>query len=192
MTTTSLPPNVITLQDDTYTSLLNKLRDRSLPSPQVRTLVRSLTTIIAKTLNIQPLEDGEAIAVIIVLRSGLAMFDPFMEQLPPSSADTATTYHMGIFRDKVTLQPVEYYNKLPPKPAAIKRAFVLDPLIATGGTVSSVVNIVKLVLFSFFLFFPFFQFSNMPNQRLGRRICQLRLTLGQCEGHNESCQRMAR
>lgn len=71
------------------------------------------------------------------------MHDSFMAQLPAASAAEASTFHIGIFRDKVTMQPVEYYNKLPPKPDAIKRAFVLDPLIATGGTAGAVGNIMK-------------------------------------------------
>ena len=81
--------------------------------------------------------------MIIILRSGLSMFDSFVAELPEKSAAEASTYHIGIFRDKVSLQPVEYYNKLPPKSDAIKRAFVLDPLIATGGTAGAVVNIMK-------------------------------------------------
>ena len=140
----SLPSNVVTLHDSTYTSILDKLRERSLSPPQVRSIVSSLTSIVASSLKVQARE-GEVIAVIVVLRSGLSMYDSFMTQLPTVSADHASTFHIGIFRDKITMQPVEYYNKLPPKPDAVKRAFVLDPLIATGGTAGAVGNIMKLV-----------------------------------------------
>ncbi|TQB67703.1 hypothetical protein MPDQ_004925 [Monascus purpureus] len=138
----TLPPNVVTLQNDTYSSLLNKLRDRTLSSPEVRSLVKTLTSLIVSSIDIKA-QQGEVIAVIVVLRSGLSMFESFMSEIPAESAASASTYHIGIFRDKATLQPVEYYNKLPAKPDAIKRAFVLDPLIATGGTADAVVNIMK-------------------------------------------------
>ncbi|KAF5388137.1 hypothetical protein D9615_000266 [Tricholomella constricta] len=46
---------------------------------------------------------------------------------------SAPVYHLGLFREKVTLQPVEYYSKLPPSPP-VDEVFLLDPLIATGGT----------------------------------------------------------
>lgn len=138
----TLPPNVVTLQNDTYSSLLNKLRDRTLSSPEVRSLVKTLTSLIVSSIDIKA-QQGEVIAVIVVLRSGLSMFESFMSEIPAESAASASTYHIGIFRDKATLQPVEYYNKLPAKPDAIKRAFVLDPLIATGGTAGAVVNIMK-------------------------------------------------
>lgn len=153
----TLPPNVVTLQNDTYSSLLNKLRDRTLSSPEVRSLVKTLTSLIVSSIDIKA-QQGEVIAVIVVLRSGLSMFESFMSEIPAESAASASTYHIGIFRDKATLQPVEYYNKLPAKPDAIKRAFVLDPLIATGGTAGAVVNIMKLVslFFLFLRFLPFY------------------------------------
>ncbi|KAK1236703.1 hypothetical protein PQX77_000059 [Marasmius sp. AFHP31] len=45
----------------------------------------------------------------------------------------APVYHIGLFREKVSLQPVEYYSKLPPNPT-VEIVYLLDPLIATGGT----------------------------------------------------------
>ena len=140
----ALPQNVTALQNDTYSTVLAKLRDRSLSTPEVRALVSNLTSIIVSSLHIEA-QKGEVIAVIVVLRSGLSMFDSFMSEIPVESAASASTFHIGIFRDKATLQPVEYYNKLPSKPDAIKRAFILDPLIATGGTASAVINIMKSV-----------------------------------------------
>jgi uracil phosphoribosyltransferase len=69
------------------------------------------------------------------------MVTSFLSYLP---SDTAV-HHLGLFRDKHTLSPVEYYNKLP-SPSASKTvdiAFVVDPIIATGGTASTVVAILK-------------------------------------------------
>jgi len=53
----------------------------------------------------------------------------------------APVYHLGIFREKVSLQPVEYYSKLPPVPT-VDMVFLLDPLIATGGTACAALNMV--------------------------------------------------
>lgn len=140
--TVSVPTNVRQLNDARIASLLDKLRDRALKPFEVRSVVHDLATVICKNVEVTAGED-ETLAVIVVLRSGLAMFDGFMENVP-ETVSTAV-YHMGIFRDQASLQPVEYYNKLPLKPSYIKQAYVLDPLIATGGTAGAVVSILKYV-----------------------------------------------
>jgi len=83
----------------------------------------------------------EKAVVVPVLRSGLQMVNAFLSLLP---SDTAV-HHLGLFRDKHTLSPVEYYNKLPAPGAEgqVDIAFVVDPIIATGGTSSTVVAILK-------------------------------------------------
>ncbi|KAF5321975.1 hypothetical protein D9619_000752 [Psilocybe cf. subviscida] len=63
-----------------------------------------------------------------ILRAGLGMTDALLKLFP-----SAPVYHLGLYREKVTLQPVEYYSKLPPSPP-VDKVFLLDPLIATGGT----------------------------------------------------------
>ena len=83
-----------------------------------------------------------SVAVVPILRSGLGMTDEYLRLLP---ADTKV-HHLGIFREKSTLSPVEYYNKLPQpsKPnSQVDIAFVVDPIIATGGTASIVITILK-------------------------------------------------
>ncbi|KAI9372171.1 phosphoribosyl transferase [Aspergillus egyptiacus] len=147
----TLPPNTLQIQDETLPTLLTQLRDRTLPPSTVRSLIRSLSTTITKNLpplpetENAPESDPETIAIIVVLRSGLAMFDGFIDTLSASLPTTTSTaiYHIGIFRDEASLDPVEYYNKLPRKPRCIRRAYVLDPLIATGGTAGAVVTILK-------------------------------------------------
>lgn len=52
-------------------------------------------------------------------------------------------YHLGLFREKTTLSPVEYYNRLPTKDTPYDVAFVLDPIIATGGTAEAVIQTLK-------------------------------------------------
>ena len=83
----------------------------------------------------------EKAVVVPILRSGLQMVNAFLGLLP---SDTAV-HHLGLFRDKHTLSPIEYYNKLPPLTAngQVDIAFVVDPVIATGGTAATVVSILK-------------------------------------------------
>jgi uracil phosphoribosyltransferase len=84
----------------------------------------------------------ERAVVVPILRSGLQMVSSFLALLP---SDTAV-HHLGLFRDKHTLAPVEYYNKLPALEAQgqhVDVAFVVDPIIATGGTAATVVAILR-------------------------------------------------
>ncbi|PYH43694.1 uracil phosphoribosyltransferase [Aspergillus saccharolyticus JOP 1030-1] len=138
--TLTLPNNVHHQHNESFNHLLTSLRSRNIKPADVRSLVREMTTFLSKSVHLHTTPD-ETLAVIVILRSGLAMFDGFMDSLP-QNLPTAV-YHLGIFRDPTTLQPVEYYNKLPLKPAQIKQAVILDPLIATGGTAAAVVGILK-------------------------------------------------
>ncbi|KAJ4467539.1 uracil phosphoribosyltransferase-domain-containing protein [Lentinula aciculospora] len=63
-----------------------------------------------------------------ILRAGLGMTDALLTLFP-----SAPVYHLGLYREKITLQPVEYYSKLPAQPP-VDMVYLLDPLIATGGT----------------------------------------------------------
>ncbi|CAG8484419.1 2878_t:CDS:2 [Ambispora gerdemannii] len=77
------------------------------------------------------------IGLVPILRSGLSFVNA-LETLIPS----ARILHLGIFREKVSLQPVEYYNKLPNVPN-VDQVIVLEPMIATGGTAIATVSILK-------------------------------------------------
>lgn len=80
----------------------------------------------------------ERVAMIPILRSGLGMIDGMLELLPNSSI-----HHIGMYR-VLNQNPVQYFNRLPRKCEA-DIAFILDPLIATSSTVSSVVKILEKV-----------------------------------------------
>jgi uracil phosphoribosyltransferase len=69
------------------------------------------------------------------------MCDAFLSQFAPDT--DVVVYHIGMFRERTTLQPVEYYNKLPNINTDVKRVFVVDPLIATGGTSSAIIEILQ-------------------------------------------------
>ena len=55
---------------------------------------------------------------------------------------TATTVHLGLFREKTTLQPVEYYSRLP-SDNQFDICYILDPIIATGGTTAAAIDMIK-------------------------------------------------
>jgi uracil phosphoribosyltransferase len=78
-----------------------------------------------------------AVGLVPILRAGLGMVDGILEQLPD-----ARVYHLGIFRDERTLEPVEYYSKLS-KHTPVDVAFILDPMLATGGSATAAVERLK-------------------------------------------------
>ncbi|KAI1775628.1 uracil phosphoribosyltransferase-domain-containing protein [Hypoxylon cercidicola] len=135
-----MAPNSFEVSDPAFANVLAKLRDRSLRPAAVRSVVAELTSILAKDA-VTPVAPGEKIAVIIILRSGLAMMDSFVAALPAET--DMVIYHLGLFRERQTLQPIEYYNKLPQKDPRIKHAYVLDPLVATGGTAGASISILR-------------------------------------------------
>jgi len=80
---------------------------------------------------------GESVAIIPILRAGLAMADGMLELMPKSAV-----YHIGMYRAKESLLPIQYYNRLP-KGKVCDVAYVVDPCIATSNTIHAVVSILK-------------------------------------------------
>ncbi|KAJ5948469.1 hypothetical protein N7454_001776 [Penicillium verhagenii] len=132
--------NITLIENAEASKTLSQLRDQSISSAAVRRLVSELTANLTKSVVKAPAAD-ERIAVIVILRSGLAMADSFLAAFP-EDADTVT-YHLGLFREKESLRPIEYYNKLPAKSPKIKHAYILDPLVATGGTAKAAIDILR-------------------------------------------------
>ncbi|EPQ31280.1 uncharacterized protein PFL1_01465 [Pseudozyma flocculosa PF-1] len=81
---------------------------------------------------------SERIGLVPILRAGLGMTEACLDLLP----ENTSVLHIGLFREKVSLQPVEYYNKLPATPT-VDRVLILDPLIATGGTAIACVQMIR-------------------------------------------------
>jgi uracil phosphoribosyltransferase len=123
---------------------LSVLRDRSTPHGEFRQAMYEAAAIMAvevarefplREVEIQtPLEAtrgkrlGEDVAVVPVLRAGLGMVEGFLRLLPD-----ARVGHVGIYRDEEEHVPIDYYERLPPGlPEA--RVYVLDPMLATGGS----------------------------------------------------------
>lgn len=134
----NLPANAQLSSHPSARSKIERLRDRSLDPREVRALTAEVTTLVAiDATRDQKVPDD--VAVIVVLRAGLAMSDAFLAQVP--SGVNARVYHIGLYRDQGTLQPVEYYSKLPSGTQVPDVAYVLDPLVATGGTAVAVLDI---------------------------------------------------
>ncbi len=123
---------------------LTRLRDVSTPPVEFRHMVRRLATLLAyeatKDLSCEPepvstpLTDtvgsklAQRVGLVPILRAGLGMVDPVLDLIP-----TAEVWHLGLYRDESTAQPVKYYSKLPPQ-RPVDLALIVDPMLATGGS----------------------------------------------------------
>jgi uracil phosphoribosyltransferase len=132
---------------------LTRLRDKTTDPKKFRELIREISALIAyeATLDLivdpaqveTPLESmpghilREKIGLVPILRAGLGMVEGIWELMP-----TAEVWHIGLYRDEATLQPVEYYNKLPIEPT-VSVCLILDPMLATGGSAVATVGILK-------------------------------------------------
>lgn len=138
---------VIEVQHPLIDCHLTRLRDARTPPDEFRQLIRRLATLLAyeatqdlvceKTQVTTPLTttDGsrlaERVGLVPILRAGLGMIDPVLDLIP-----SAEVWHLGLYRDEATAEPVEYYSKLPPgRPVDV--ALILDPMLATGGSVTA-------------------------------------------------------
>ena len=80
---------------------------------------------------------GKDIAIVPILRAGLGMVDGMVELIP-----NVRVGHIGLYRDPVTVEPVEYYCKLP-EDIAEREVILLDPMLATGGSASAAITFLK-------------------------------------------------
>ena len=80
---------------------------------------------------------GKKLAIIPILRAGLGMVDAMVDLIP-----SAKIGHIGLYRDPQTHQPVEYYCKLP-EDIGNRPVFVVDPMLATGGSAVAAINFLK-------------------------------------------------
>ena len=94
----------------------------------------NVVTPLEETTGIKLAKD---ITLVPILRAGLGMIEGILDLIP-----NATVGHVGLYRHKKTLQPVEYYSKFPQNIAETK-VIVIDPMLATGGSASAAIDFVK-------------------------------------------------
>ena len=132
---------------------LGRLRDVATGAEEFRSLVRRIATLLAGPVTAdletqaatartplmiaQTREISQRIALVPILRAGLGMVDPLLELIP-----MAEVWHLGVFRNETTAEPVEYYQKLPAT-NPVDVAIVLDPMLATGGSAILSLNILR-------------------------------------------------
>lgn len=80
---------------------------------------------------------GKKLALVAILRAGLVMVDGLLTLVP-----NARVGHIGLYRDPETLKPVEYYKKLP-SDISERDVFLLDPMLATGGSAAAAISVLK-------------------------------------------------
>ena len=114
---------------------VSHLRDRNTGTKEFKELVSEIETpvAIAKTRVLS----GRKLALVPILRAGLGMVDGMLSLLP-----AAKVGHIGLYRNEETLEPVEYYCKLP-SDIAERDVLVLDPMLATGGSAVDAITQIK-------------------------------------------------
>ena len=80
---------------------------------------------------------GKKLAIVPILRAGLGMVDSMVDMIP-----SAKIGHIGLYRDPETHEPVEYYCKLP-EDVGSRQVFVVDPMLATGGSAVAAIDFLK-------------------------------------------------
>ena len=100
-----------------------KMKEVEIETPVARTIGRVL--------------DGKKLAIVPILRAGIGMVDGMLSLIP-----VAKVGHIGLYRDPETLEPVEYYCKLP-SDCEERQVFVVDPMLATGGSSAAAVSMLK-------------------------------------------------
>ncbi len=154
MDTTPALPTLRLVSHPLVQHKLSLLRDRATPTKIFKELVDELATLIAYeatselTLESTPVEtplerttgkrvSGKKLTLVPILRAGLGMVEGVARLVP-----AARVGHIGLYRDHDTLEPVDYYFKVPGD-AAERDFFLLDPMLATGGSAAAAVGSLK-------------------------------------------------
>ncbi|MDB8849057.1 MAG: uracil phosphoribosyltransferase [Peptostreptococcus sp.] len=103
-------------------------KDLPLGEIEIKTPVQKTTAKVLK---------GKKLAIVPILRAGIGMVDGFVNLIP-----AAKVGHIGLYRDPVTCEPVEYYCKLP-EDIGDREIFLVDPMLATGGSATAAIQLLK-------------------------------------------------
>lgn len=146
--------NIFVMDHPLIQHKLTFLRDKTTGTKHFRELVNEIATLMCyeatRDLPLMEVETetpmqktttkviaGRKLAFVPILRAGLGMVDGVLTLVP-----SAKVGHIGLYRDHDTLQPVEYYNKLP-QDIEERDVVILDPMLATGGSAIDAITIVK-------------------------------------------------
>ena len=146
--------NVVVLDHPLIQHKLSLLRDKHTDTKEFRELVSEIAMLsgyeVTRDMPLKEVEietpvgiakanviHGKKLCIVPILRAGLGMVDGMIRLLP-----MAKVGHIGIYRNPDTLSPVEYYCKLPDD-VAEREIVILEPMIATGGTIVEAVNYLK-------------------------------------------------
>jgi uracil phosphoribosyltransferase len=149
-----LPSNVTVIAHPLVQHKLTHLRDVRTGPKEFRELVSELATLmayeatsgfgLAETTVTTPIAEtttmvlaGKKVAVVPILRAGLGMVDGILALIP-----AAKVGHIGLYRDPETLQPVEYYCKLP-EDIRERDVMIVDPMLATGGSAAAAIEFLR-------------------------------------------------
>ncbi|WP_340641345.1 uracil phosphoribosyltransferase [Lactiplantibacillus plantarum] len=133
---------------------LTIIREKNCGTKVFREMVNEISTLMAYEVSRDmPLKDieietpiakstkktlaGKKVAIVPILRAGLGMVDGFLNMIP-----AAKVGHVGMYRDEKTLKPVEYFVKLP-SDISQRQLFVVDPMLATGGSAIMAMDMLK-------------------------------------------------
>jgi uracil phosphoribosyltransferase len=147
-------PNLVVIRHPLVQHKLTVLRDRHTPTKTFKELVDEIAMLMAYEATADlPLADatvetplertvgkevsGKKLTLVPILRAGLGMVEGILRLVP-----AARVGHIGLYRNHETLEPVDYYFKVP-SDAAERDFFVLDPMLATGGSAVSAVTSLK-------------------------------------------------
>ncbi|MEY2535512.1 MAG: uracil phosphoribosyltransferase [bacterium] len=149
-----MPPRLTVVEHPVLADRLVVLRDRATPHGAFRRAMHEASAILAieatrdlptRDVTVDtPLEPANGdrllgeVVVVPVLRAGLGMVEGFLNLLPD-----ARVGHLGMYRDEVELTPVDYFERLPPN-VADAHVFVVDPMLATGGSAVHALDRLKL------------------------------------------------
>src|SRR5882757_9735822 len=146
-------PNVILLDHPVIQTKLTELRDYTADHRKFRTLLDEIAGLMVYEVTrdwptmpkpVQtPLEKtigrvlARPVTLVPILRAGLGMADGVLKMLPD-----ARMGHLGVYRNEETLEPVAYYQKLPPDIAGTE-VLLIDPMLATGGSGTAAIDFLK-------------------------------------------------
>ncbi len=133
---------------------LTLIRDKNTGTKEFKELVKEVSMLmgyeVTRGLSLQEIDietpvgptksmvlSGRKLAIVPILRAGLGMVDGFLNLIP-----AAKVGHVGLYRDPETLQPVEYYCKLPAD-VNERELLIVDPMLATGGSAKAAIKFIK-------------------------------------------------